>query len=554
MAKTNSFSLYLAKEDVEGFDDLLTDKARGLLKSPEAKRISTKDIGDAAVLYVFTGHSDPPKWVSLLQPHFPSMPSVRSRSPCAIVAFKKENRIFALTYSYGHSYLDDAKTEAEFGLRVAINSVNDEKLRSVEKTNIGAAIRDYAQSAGLNNLRSLGREETLDLIRKVSGHTESSDFADKVSGARSLRFSAEMDLPDVPESAAEVLDLFKSQAYKRTAFAVIDQFPQVRDPSVAKLLDELALASIREGDDDFEIAIPGILPPESVGSFRFEGARISGWFVDLSMELYQESLGGDLEELTLEELKKHKVAAYADDMQFPLERCSVHHALVGSIMHDGERYAINEGVWYKISRGVRDTAEKVFEDVHGPEDAKFGPLTQRLGATAKDRAGYESERAYNTRIADSTGYLMMDGKLIKAEGGSEFEACDLLDLSGRRFIHVKKSSRKSSLLSHFFKQGSHAAELIRWDDTFRDGLLNRVKSDYGSQEERSLRRSLGSDDKWTIDFRIADFPRKNKKFNIPFFSKLSLRDESKKISRANFVTQLGFIRLSAIKKPKKPKA
>src|SRR3546814_1130007 len=64
------------------------------------------------------------------------------------------------------SDLDDAKTEADFGLKVAINAISDEKLRSVERSNIGAAIRDFAQAAGQRDLRAFGFDEALDLIRK----------------------------------------------------------------------------------------------------------------------------------------------------------------------------------------------------------------------------------------------------------------------------------------------------------------------------------------------------------------------------------------------------
>ena len=85
--------------------------------------------------------------------------------------------IFVLTFSYAHVYLDEAKTEAEFGLRVAINAVSDEKLRSVERSNIGVANRDFAQAVGQRDLRSFGFDDALDIIRKVSGRAADDEFA-----------------------------------------------------------------------------------------------------------------------------------------------------------------------------------------------------------------------------------------------------------------------------------------------------------------------------------------------------------------------------------------
>lgn len=551
MAKTHTFSLYLAKDEVSDFDDLLTDNARGLLKSGAAKKSTSKDIGDEAAVYVFPGTPTPPRWVSLIQPHFSLPRNISVQAPCALLAFKKESSIFALTFSFAHVYLDDAKTESEFGLRAAINAVSEDKLRSVERTNLGAAIRDFAQSAGLSNIRSFGIDETLDLIRKVSGHTTSEEVGDKVTGARSLRFSTDSALRDIPENAVAAVGFFKSKAYKNTSFKIIDFLSPVLDPVVEADLNKALVGSVSAGDDDFEIAIPDILP-QSVGSFRFEQAGVSDWFPDLSLELYQESFGDDLEELTLDNLKKHKVAAYDYDGDRLLDRWSVHHSLVGSINVGGERYALNEGKWFKIGKRIKDSADEKFDAVLAKADKHFVPLTQKSqSGKGRLKAAYQSEESYNAETAKRSGYLLMDRKLVESAdivGG--IEACDLLDIPGRRFIHVKKSSRQSSILSHFFKQGGNAAKMLRWYDSFKSGLIDKVGDEHGARSARDFKSALAGNDRWTVEFRIADFPRRDGAFNIPFFSKLTLQDEARKIEAMNFDVSLGFIKLSKAHVPK----
>ena len=94
-----------------------------------------------------------------------------AQSPSAVLVFRKGGSLHALTFSYGHVYLNDAKTEAEFGLKVAINSMGDQRIKSIERSNIGAAIRDYAQAAR-RDLRSFGFDDALDLIRKISGYAK----------------------------------------------------------------------------------------------------------------------------------------------------------------------------------------------------------------------------------------------------------------------------------------------------------------------------------------------------------------------------------------------
>ena len=142
--------------------------------------------------------------------------------------------------------------------------------------------------------------------------------------------------------------------------------------------------------------------------------------------------------------------------------------------------------------------------------------------------------------------MLMDRKLIQIDErpGPGIEACDLLDIEGRRFIHVKKSSRQSSILSHFFKQGANAAQLIRKYEPFRAKLVETVKQHFGSAKARELEAALA--DRWTIEFEIADFPRPNGSPNIPFFSKLTLRDEARDIEAMEFDVAVKFIKLARI--------
>ena len=165
----------------------------------------------------------------------------------------------------------------------------------------------------------------------------------------------------------------------------------------------------------------------------------------------------------------------------------------------------------------------------------------------KIKIGFQSEESYNEEIAKETGYWLMDQKLIQIEEipGPGVEACDLLDIAGRRFIHVKKSSRQSSVLSHFFKQGGNAAQLFRKYEPFKSALVAKVRHVHGSKRAQELQAALGN--KWTVEFQIADHPRKSGEFNIPFFSKLSLRDEARSLEAMNFDVAVRFIRLPEAK-------
>ncbi len=491
MPKTSTFSLYLAKPDVTSFDDLLTETAHAQLRQAHARRTSSDEFAEGAVLYTFPGHSSVPKWVGLLREAFDFPDDLYAQSPSAVLAFRKSGSVYAISFSYGHVYLNDSKTEAEFGLRVAINSMGDQRIKSIERSNIGAAIRDYAQAARQRDLRSFGFDDALDLIRKISGYAEDEEFADRVTGARALRFSKKIDITDVPTVAVDALALFRSTAYKNTSFRIIDFLSPILDPAIAARLDQALVSGIREGTDEFEISIPEIIP-DSTASFRFDRAGFGQFYADLSLELYRAGLGTRLTELTLEDLKKHTVAAYGENEERASQHWSVHHALVGSLVLDGERYALNEGHWYRVDERFKAAADENFARLCAPPDRRLRPLKKQIQPgrrTKNQKILYQSEESHTAEIAQETGYLLMDQKLIPVAdvAGAGLEACDLLDLEGRRFIHIKKSSRQSRVLSHLFKQGSNAAQMLRKYEGFRTGLVDVVQREYGEVTARDLR-------------------------------------------------------------------
>ncbi|WP_439373074.1 DUF6119 family protein [Bradyrhizobium sp. DASA03120] len=548
MPNLKSFSLYLAKADVKAFDTLLTDTARAMVRAGEAKSHTSSRFGDGAALYVFPGRKQVPKWVPLLRSAFANLEDHFARSPCALLLFQRNSHIFALTFSYAHVYLDDAKTEADFGLKVAVNAVSDEKLRSVERANIGAAIRDFAQAVGQRDLRSFGVDDALDLIRKVSGRVEDSDFAQNVTGSRGLRFSKKVELVDVPDAALEALRLFKSKAYRNTGFRFIDFLSPVLDTTLEEKLNGELLSAIRGNSDEFEVALPDIVS-ENITFFRFEHAGFSDFYPDLSLDLYRGSLGSRLPSLLLEDLERHTIAAYSENENRPIQSWSVHRALIGSLVLSDERYALNEGRWYQVGKNFKDAADRKFAELYGAPDKKLRPLKKVVISNSKgkkQKIGYQSEESYNREIAQEAGYLLLDQKLIQIDEvpGPGIEMCDLLDIEGRRFIHVKKSSRQSSILSHFFKQGGVSAQLLRKYEPFRIKLVETVKQLYGAQTAQELKVELQK--RWTVEFQIADFPRADGTHNIPFFSKLTLREESRDIEAMDFDVSVKFINLTRI--------
>ncbi|WP_228255482.1 TIGR04141 family sporadically distributed protein [Acinetobacter wuhouensis] len=164
----------------------------------------------------------------------------------------------------------------------------------------------------------------------------------------------------------------------------------------------------------------------------------------------------------------------------------------------------------------------------------------------------EREEDYNEFVVDADpNFCLMDKKNIRIGGAyDKLEHCDLIR-NGNEFIHVK-FYRSSSTLSHLFSQGFVAAEAFVKDQWYRNQLnpklpLSMQLADPNMRPDPSNYR---------IVYAIAtekDIPKE-----LPFFSKITLKNTLKTLRALNYKISLTAIKVDPILlktkkcKPKNP--
>lgn len=316
----------------------------------------------------------------------------------------------------------------------------------------------------------------------------------------------------------------------------------VADRELRDTLDEMAAAAIRDGEERFELGLPIGFDDQAV-SYRFKGPGLRGSHPDLLLRHYTQAMGERLPGLTAEVLRNHRIVADFEDETKPSAQWPVRSALVGSLICDHERFAINEGEWYRIEQAFKEAIEHAFVELTEQWAAPPEPLRKIYDEDGNGR--YEAEADFNARFAAANGFVLLDRALIQVPGvdRSEFESCDVLDIAGKRFLHIKKSSRRSSVLSHFFKQGANSARHFSVFANAWVTLRELVEERAGIAAATQLDAVRNDDRPWKVEFIIADTPRTNGIFNIPFFSKVSLRDEVRMLRAMQYETGLKFIGL-----------
>ena len=548
MGKQKTYSIYLAKPDVTTFKELLSASAQEKLNAGEVLSVDTDKIGDNATVFVFQSLPRPPSWLADVSAVFEAVPDIRNKASCAVIVFRHVERIFATTFAHGWQYVDDAKIVSDFGLRVAINSLADSKVRSVDRSHLGEAIKGVSKSAFQRDLQAFGVDEALDLVRRISGRTEDSDFANGLSGATSLKITREMNLFDIAEVAADALHRSQLTKYKATSFHIIDKVRPVLDKVVLSALESLAVERIKNEGDNFELSMPG-WSEDDVVYYGFKGPGLTKRFPDLLMANYREALGDGLKSIDVETIsKKHKVFAEFNNDIGGSKEWSIKKSLVGSVTHQGGLYAVSEGEWFRLDEQFKNEVDAAFFEAR--ENWPKAPLVIIQKVIAKNKVGFESELEYNRRCAIEYDQLCLDQKIISVPETpyGKFEACDLLDILGKRLIHVKKSSRQSSVLSHFFKQGSNSAKILKTIPESRQKLIDMVRKEFGDADADELELSFGGGmSGWKVEFHIVDAPRDDGNFMIPFFSRITLRDEMRMMRGMELAVSLRFIPSPKIK-------
>ncbi|WP_417813202.1 DUF6119 family protein [Thalassospira alkalitolerans] len=540
MAKL-TFTLYLVKSEIENFEDTLTETARGKIRFSKELPL----YGEGGKLFVFQGHEQVPVWYKRLAHHFEIGFEIGTKSSSAVLIFKAAGRVFACTFAFGWMYLDDRKLEADFGLRAAINALDDKRLQKLERANLSDAIRGMELSPFKRDLNSFGLEAALNLVRRVGGDALEDSAAETMSGAQSLKLTGEFELSDLPALAEEALELFGAEFYKKTSFVALDVIRPIRDKGVVDILDQQTVQHIKDQLGDFEFGLPITLADESI-MYSFQGPNLKGGYPDLRLSDYLEALGDKVEELSTDMLKKHKVIALFQEEDRPNRTWSLRQSLVGSLIHEDGLYALNEGEWYRLDQAFQKDVVQVFDTAHRNWAGVPRPRPLKGIYGGNGDGVYEAEGDYNASIGKELDYVVFDTVMIKVPSvpNSGFEVCDLLDIKGRRLIHVKKSSRRSSVLSHFFKQGSNSARNIKCFPLVRQAMVQYVRENYGDDKADQLHSAIfDENEKWTVEYWIADRPRANNEFSIPFFSKATFSEESRYILTMNYDVVVRFISL-----------
>lgn len=523
-----NLTIFLIKDYVEDFNDCL--KSPQTLSSSKLKAELALD----GEIYYSDSNKKTPKWKPYLDSWAKDSIDISDNaSNKAILLVKIQNRIMAVVFGYGRSFLKEEHIERNFGLKVVLNTINPNKMRSVNAATIeDMVVTTQRQASYSTSQEEFGLNVTNDIMKGITGEPYNEAYGNHISGKDSLVVSVFMDLAELKEKLNLYYSAYNDERYKNIGFEWVDNIAEVRNSVLSEALDfELSTAIEEKRTEHLHIA-----PPETTDWDRIIGFCYSGmgkkttdednYNLNLNISEYIDKIKPNTN--VYQKLRRDKLYAMNSDGT-PFTICSIYSALVFQTEYEGENYILCSGSWYRVETSF-------FERVNNYIRTQIKISDASLPECPSDK--YEED--YNELVANGNpNYCLMDQKLVSVAGGpKKIEACDIFD-KDKKFIHVKNKGQ-SAQLSHLFAQGKIAAECFISDEEFRRQVSEIAKNEFG--EEVFNYSDKPNSNEYEVIYAIIDDKESSLVDKLPFFSKVNLMLTAQELDRMHFKCSIALIK------------
>lgn len=478
--------------------------------------IPSLTLANGLTMYYKNNQPVSPKWVnSFLKGEYVGLESLQGKSVSAVILYQIEvgedvHRIFAVCFGFGRSLLELNVVEKRFGLLATLNSVDADKLRSIDINSMEAVpLNNRIQSSALAEIRNFNIDVDRDMLKSVTGKASEGELSGTISGADSLSVSTEKNYDEIEGFLAHCYHLYKSNHYRDAGFDWINQIQEIKDKPLIERLNQLLLDELNS-DNPTRIwtSIPEIVDYYSLESFKLKTDNV---YDDLSISVLKEEYGNNL---SLNEIKKKKVTCLNSEGT-PMRSWSVYRCLYADLNLNKHQYLLNDGKWYEVEQDYVRKVQQYYEDVV-------------LSDIPMLDYAWKDEKEYNIAVCNEfpDRYCLMDRRNVY-QGGNPLEFCDIYSRD-KQFIHVKKYNG-SSVLSHLFFQGYVSAENF-FDLAYRQKANRQLGENFKVPETDNILAL-----EYEVIFAIAkDNLEEGERPDIPFFSKVSFRSVSSRLKHYGF--------------------
>lgn len=498
-----TLNIFLIKKDVVDVDAFLPKRTA---LDQYALTDGKTPVGD---LYVQKPHAKPPSWGKFFADYLDPKELGKSSSTASVLVVQVDKRWFAITFGQGRFLLEPESWEEGFGLRVTLNSVAQDRIKSIDKLTFDAlSTHSKIQSSQEAAPQDFGLDVEQDLVRAVTGSPDDSTLGHRLSGKDALRTCVSIAVDQLPDLLKRYQAQFRSKAYQKS-FPWVDHIAEVSRASQKEELDQLLVDRIKAKNlERCWMAVPEIVDWASIDGFRFGLSKKYPKHHDIHLDRFLEEVR-DPASITIENLRQRHVYCIGDDDR-QIDQWPVYKCIYCELDLNGDSYLLSGGKWYRVTR-----------DFVADVNASFARIPRY--PVVLPEYDDDSEGEYNERVAnaDPGRFALMDRKILPF-GGGKFEFCDLYT-GDKDIVHVKRYGG-SNVFSHFFVQGTNSAELFQTQQAFRDLVNGQLPA---THKLADVARRPDSSEYQVVFAVVSDTDGPD--LTIPFFSRLNLRSAVRRL-------------------------
>jgi len=485
---------------------------------------------NGALLYYGMAYAGQPNWIGFVQTGTQTaIRNLTNQGAVGIIFIPIQRRYIVYTFGITVKKLNPLGFERDFGLKVVLNTVNPNKLKSVDSKIVDTIIvNKRTQLSKENGIEDFGFEINKDLLRAVVGKPDDSNFASLVAGSDTLGISCEVTARTIRRKSREILNAYNSTRYRRH-YRWVDNIKPIKDKTtIASLEGQLVsdFNSVLNGGVNtfFQLASPELIDFDKIDHFRFRGFRSQTPFpLPEFHDLITDLLSKGISSITPANLSSYHVDPVdGNGLSHPGD--PLYNWLIAEIRLGNDSFILSEGEWFRINRRFFNSIQRTFTSIISSH-SEFG----KIGTTT-----HPNETAYITNYAVSPQEKILDKGLSYIYGNNNsLEICDIYN-SRRQFIHIKDSGI-SSKLSHLFNQGYVSALTFISDPAYQRDIRSKLNS--VPMLARTIRTPIIARN-YTIVFRIL---KKGAQFDLPFFTKVVIEEMHRKIKNLGFRFKLEWV-------------
>ncbi|MCX8745733.1 TIGR04141 family sporadically distributed protein [Snodgrassella sp. B3882] len=530
--KKHSLNIMLLKEDIKSAADAI--------KHPQ--NIFSREIkGENFTGYLFYKISYPnqPNWINLLEPYCGDiLNNLKNSSTSAVLIIETEDRYFSIIFGYGRAILKTDCYEENFGLRVTLNSIDTNKIRTIDKGRIDTVFKQERSQTSIDtDIGNFEIDKEQDILKSITGIPTDGTLGNKLTGKESLKLNISFSLEQVVPLLKKLKTLYESDNYKKD-FYWIDHFREIKNKSLKNELNELLINKIQTNNfEKIWLVIPEIIDWTQNEGFKYKRDKNQGETLqDISWESYSSFDKNRLSNIKINRLKKDQVLAISATSDQALFSWSIYKCIYCELEYENKNYVLNNNQWYQVDVDFIDELNS-FLEIIPLSDIELPKYLEK------------NEKDYNRKVCNTNSkkYCLMDKTMIHHGGkNSKIEFCDIYS-NNKQLIHVKRDTG-SNTLSHLFAQGRISAELLLFDAEFRKKVNAKLPESY--KFENVSEKPNAKD--FEIIYAIASHNKTNQK-ELPLFSKINLRNAFKVCDQWGFKVSLIFIKSTNEPKSEKQK-